>query len=410
MKLYLLPISLLLNVIATSSQAAVNSPPRSISTGYSTYNQDQLKANQVVADNSTQNVVENNNPLQQQVAFQAQNTALSSEATYAVSQINGTQVALATQTFEAENRALKAQVSSLQTELTALHSKPQPQTFEAENRALKAQVSSLQTELTAQRSKPQPKTFEAENKALTSQVATLQTELATQRSKPQPKTFEAENNSLNSQIAFLQSDLSKSKAQSINSMEKSQAQLKQYADSQESNTQLQSQVTNLQAALLAERNKVHVSPYEEQSRVLSRQLADTHAQLKALQSTQVINLTPEQENQKGIQLFQTGDYDGAFPYFRRSADGNDSSGMTNLAMMYLNGYGVKPSLRQTEALLKRASSLGNVTASENLGKMYQNALGVIYNPSQAIWWYQIAFKQGSTSAQEQLRILGAKGL
>lgn len=303
-----------------------------------------------------------------------------------------------------QNVLLQSQVNTLTKQKTA----PPSQSFDAENKALKSQIASLQSENTRLKNRPATPSFEAENRALKSQVATLQSELTAQRSKPVPQSFEAENKVLKGQLTKSQADLAALKAQSQNTSTTAQSSAKALSDVQLQNTALRNEIAGLQSALKREQDKILVNPYQAENSAMKRELEQTKAMLASAQAKQAKTPTADQDNQRGLELYGFGDYDSAFPYFRRAADQDHPGALTNLAMMYLNGYGVEPSLRQTEALLRRASALGSAVASENLAKIYQNGLGVGYNPAKAIQWYQVAARQGSTTAREQLRLLGAK--
>lgn len=288
--------------------------------------------------------------------------------------------------------------------------------LQAQNEQIKAQlqqINDLKTQNIAL-----SKEAATKYQALNNEKNALQSEFNTYKAnqeKNKTPNLTPENQALKAKVANLESEINKVNQQKLSSQAQSQSQAKSVTELQTANSAqktqiatLQTQVSNLEQALKVEQSKAINNPLIAENDSLKKQLKASQDKLAAAQANAPVKLSPEQENQRGLEIFRFGDYDGALPYFRRAADADNPGGLTNLAMMYLNGYGVEPSMRQTEALLRRASSLGSAVASENLAKIYQNALGVGYNPAKAIYWYQIALKQGSTTAAEQLRVLGAK--
>jgi TPR repeat protein len=139
---------------------------------------------------------------------------------------------------------------------------------------------------------------------------------------------------------------------------------------------------------------------------LRTKLADLQARYNALaQQRESAAYAAAARNQQGMQHYAAGDYESALSAFRAGVDADYAPAMTNLAILYLNGHGVPQSLTQTEALLKRASALGDVNASENLARLYRFGLGFHRDPSRAITWYEKAIAQGSTSAPAELNEL-----
>jgi TPR repeat protein len=138
-------------------------------------------------------------------------------------------------------------------------------------------------------------------------------------------------------------------------------------------------------------------------------IAKQQAELDTLRPLAQERLSAEQLNADGLKYYQKGDYESAVEHFRKAMAFDLPAAMTNLALCYLNAQGVAPDIRQAESLLERASGLGNVGASEALGKMYELALGVHFDRYRAIKWYDIALRQGSAIAGERLAQLNQGG-
>ncbi len=86
----------------------------------------------------------------------------------------------------------------------------------------------------------------------------------------------------------------------------------------------------------------------------------------------------------------------AFKWTQKAAEGGVAGAMSNIAMMYYNGFGVPTDHSLTAVWLRRAADRGVIDSAFNLGALYMRGDGVPVNPSEAYKWMLIAAKLGDT--------------
>lgn len=110
----------------------------------------------------------------------------------------------------------------------------------------------------------------------------------------------------------------------------------------------------------------------------------------------------EQLNRQGLDyLTQHRPAEAALAFREANSLGNMSA-TTNLGLMYLTGDGVKADPNQAARLLEQSANSGNAIAAENLARMYEFAIGVPRDTQQAIHWYERASLMGSTRGASAL--------
>lgn len=73
------------------------------------------------------------------------------------------------------------------------------------------------------------------------------------------------------------------------------------------------------------------------------------------------------------------DYKKAFNWYQKAADQNDAKSQYNLAIMYLNGYGVKKDLSKSVEYYSKSALQGDADSQLQLGIRYLNGEGVEKN-------------------------------
>lgn len=73
------------------------------------------------------------------------------------------------------------------------------------------------------------------------------------------------------------------------------------------------------------------------------------------------------------------DYKQAFNWYQKAADQNDAKSQYNLAIMYLNGYGVKKDLSKSVEYYSKSALQGDADSQLQLGIRYLNGEGVEKN-------------------------------
>ncbi len=107
----------------------------------------------------------------------------------------------------------------------------------------------------------------------------------------------------------------------------------------------------------------------------------------------------QEEGDPGADAFNNGDYAGAAQAWESKAAQSDPEAMTNLALLYLKGLGVKRDLGKAAALYERAAQLGFVIAQYNLANLYYDGQGVSRDKKQAARWYTAAAQGGHAKSQ-----------
>ena len=114
-------------------------------------------------------------------------------------------------------------------------------------------------------------------------------------------------------------------------------------------------------------------------------------------------------------LYQNGwgvaqDYAQARQWFEKSAAAGGPAAMTNLGALYGNGWGVPKDLAQARQWYEKAAAVGESGAMNNLGWLYQNGSGVSKDLAQARQWYEKAAAAGNPGAMNNLGVLYGNGL
>lgn len=96
------------------------------------------------------------------------------------------------------------------------------------------------------------------------------------------------------------------------------------------------------------------------------------------------------------------DYAKALEYYSPAADENYAPAQAQLALMYLEGYGLEVSYEMAMEWNNRAAMQGNAQGQAQIGYMYHMGLGVTQNLNEAGRWYSRAADQGNAWAAEKL--------
>jgi Sel1 repeat len=108
------------------------------------------------------------------------------------------------------------------------------------------------------------------------------------------------------------------------------------------------------------------------------------------------------ENALGALFASRQDYASALPWIQRAADQGVPEGEMNLAILDLNGYGVKPDAVAGAALLEKAATQGLAQAQFFLGQLYEHGQGVKQDYVEAYKWLKVAQMQGFANADKEL--------
>jgi TPR repeat protein len=117
------------------------------------------------------------------------------------------------------------------------------------------------------------------------------------------------------------------------------------------------------------------------------------------------------ELESGRALYQSGNFDAAFPRFRSAAEAGNPEAMGFLGIMYLRGQGTARSPELAILWLRRAGEARDPRGMNALGVAYQNGNGVDRSYRWARHWYTAAAEEkGYAAAMLNLGSLYRQGL
>ncbi len=108
--------------------------------------------------------------------------------------------------------------------------------------------------------------------------------------------------------------------------------------------------------------------------------------------------------QEAIMAYDKKDFLKANAIWEELSDSN-ADAMVNLGTLYAKGSGMPKNIGRAFSLFERAASLGHEQAAFYLGGMYENAIGVTANASEAIRYYSQAAQADMPTAMLKLGIL-----
>ena len=108
------------------------------------------------------------------------------------------------------------------------------------------------------------------------------------------------------------------------------------------------------------------------------------------------------DTQKGLDAYNSTDYDTALAVWQPLAESGDRSSQFGLGMMYGNGFGVAMDDALAIKWYGMAAEQGHPGAQCNLAVMHQNGWGVPLNEEEAVRLYMLAAEQGVVEAMTAL--------
>ena len=106
--------------------------------------------------------------------------------------------------------------------------------------------------------------------------------------------------------------------------------------------------------------------------------------------------------QKGLDAYNSGDYETALTEFQPLADAGDVGGQFGLGQMYGNGFGVMMDDALAIKWYTLAADQGHAQAQNNLAVMHQNGWGVPQSDEEAVKLFARAADQGVAEAMMAL--------
>ncbi len=97
------------------------------------------------------------------------------------------------------------------------------------------------------------------------------------------------------------------------------------------------------------------------------------------------------------------DYDEAFRWFTRAAEGGCPQGMYHLGMCNAKGYGTPVNPELSFRWYRKSAEYGDEDAMYEVGQCYETGFGVPADQAKAGAWYRKAAANGQAQAAERLR-------
>ncbi len=121
-----------------------------------------------------------------------------------------------------------------------------------------------------------------------------------------------------------------------------------------------------------------------------------------------------EQNQMGLAsmlvLGSDADMPKAVAWFQKAAQGGYVPAQVNLAVLYINGWGVPQNLGAAVQWLHRAADAHSAAAYFNLGELYFKGQGVHQDYGEALRLFRLGAESGNTYAQTNLAYLYDRGL
>lgn len=150
----------------------------------------------------------------------------------------------------------------------------------------------------------------------------------------------------------------------------------------------------------------------EQGHVLAGNQLKVLEEQGMMTSASVNSQTPDMGKlyEQGMSFIEKGEPESAVPCLLEAAIFEHVDAQFNLGRMYDEGVGVKQNKEEAVHWYQRAAGLGHADAQNDLAYMYESGEGVEKNPKEAVKWYLASAKQGNPIAQCNLANLYRWGI
>jgi uncharacterized protein len=109
--------------------------------------------------------------------------------------------------------------------------------------------------------------------------------------------------------------------------------------------------------------------------------------------------------QESVRHFQKADYSAALAVWRPLADKGHPVAQNNLAILYLDGKGVKQNTSEAVRYLSLSAASGSSLGQNNLGGLYREGKGVPRDFPKAAQWFSASAAQGNSTAMYNLGLM-----
>lgn len=119
--------------------------------------------------------------------------------------------------------------------------------------------------------------------------------------------------------------------------------------------------------------------------------------------------TQAERHARAYYLYRHGYLEAAFPIYRELAREGYTLAEYDLALCYLNGYGVEKDEGEAIKWFRRAADKGYAEAQVYVGLTYLNGIGTGKNYKEAARWFRRAAEQGDADGQYNIGLCYEKG-
>ncbi len=106
---------------------------------------------------------------------------------------------------------------------------------------------------------------------------------------------------------------------------------------------------------------------------------------------------------------ETKNFTEAVKWYRKCAEGGDTTAQFSLAIRYYYGNGVERDLKEAAKWYRKAAEAGGADAQDSLAEMYRDGEGVPRDDGEAAKWFRKAAEQGHATGQNNLGSAYAEG-
>ncbi len=103
------------------------------------------------------------------------------------------------------------------------------------------------------------------------------------------------------------------------------------------------------------------------------------------------------------------DYAKALEWWEKSAELGNATAMNNIGWLYQKGYGVEQDYAKALEWYEKSAELGNDWAMNNIGNLYYNGNGVTQDYAKALEWYEKSAELGNAVAMNSIGNLYYRG-
>lgn len=119
--------------------------------------------------------------------------------------------------------------------------------------------------------------------------------------------------------------------------------------------------------------------------------------------------TESEMNERGVEAYNNSEYSEAFKWFHKAAELGYAPAQHNIGRMYNEGVGVEKDSASAVSWFRKAAQQGDTESQNILGYLFLFGQGVDKDYSEALSWFQKAANSGSSVAQNNIGYIYQEG-